>query len=97
MIKPLFSVLHPTRRVSPSEAFPHGWQDAFAEWLARAADLGDEGGTAVYAHQFRTTNENGRHVVVEIARYPDLIYRTLDQQFEFSGGSYVIRAEGIDK
>jgi hypothetical protein len=59
--------------------------------------LGDEGGTAVYAHQFRTTNENGRHVVVEIARYPDLIYRTLDQQFEFSGGSYVIRAEGIDK
>jgi len=59
--------------------------------------LGDEGGTAVYAHTFRTTNENGQHVVVTIARYPDLIYRVLDEQLEFSGGSYTIRREGIDK
>jgi len=59
--------------------------------------LGDEGGTAVYSHKLRTTNQNGQHVVVTIARYPDVIYRTLDEQFEFSGGSYVIRAEGIDK
>ena len=59
--------------------------------------LGDEGGEAVYAHQLRTTNEDGKHVVVAIARYPDLIYRVLDQQMEFSGGSYEIRAEGIDK
>ncbi len=59
--------------------------------------LGDEGGRAIYSHTFRMTNENGRHVVVKIARYPDLIYRVLDEQFEFSGGSYTIRAEGIDK
>jgi hypothetical protein len=59
--------------------------------------LGDEGGEAVYAHQLRTTNEDGKHVVVKITRYPDVIYRGLDQQMEFSGGSYEIRAEGIDK
>lgn len=59
--------------------------------------LGDEGGTATYAHTFRTTNENGQHVVVTIARYPDLIYRVLDEQLEFSGGSYTIKREGIDK
>ena len=59
--------------------------------------LGDEGGEAVYSHTFRMTNTAGRHVVVKIAREPDLIYRVLDQQFEFSGGSYLIRAEGIDK
>ena len=58
--------------------------------------LGDEGGTATYQHRFRTTNENGEHVVVTIARYPDLIYRVLDEQLEFSGGSYTIRREGID-
>jgi hypothetical protein len=59
--------------------------------------LGDEGGEATYTHQFRTTNQNGEHVVVTIARYPDLIYRVRDEQLEFSGGSYTIRAEGIDK
>lgn len=59
--------------------------------------LVDEGGTATYAHTFRTTNENGQHVVVTIARYPDLIYRVLDEQLEFSGGSYTIKREGIDK
>jgi len=59
--------------------------------------LGKEGGEAVYSHQFRTTNENGRHIVVKITRYPDLIYRVLDQRFEISGGDYVIRAEGIDQ
>ena len=36
-------------------------------------------------------------MVVTIARYPDLIYRVRDEQLEFSGGSYEIRAEGIDK
>jgi hypothetical protein len=67
------------------------------DYFTSKSHLGDEGGTAVYAHKLRTTNENGRHVVVRIARYPDLIYRVLDQQMEFSGGSYEIRAEGIDK
>lgn len=59
--------------------------------------LGEEGGKAVYAHRFRTTNQNGQHVTVTIARYPDLIYRVRDEQLEFSGGSYQIKAEGIDR
>lgn len=67
------------------------------DYFTSKTHLGKEGGTAVYAHRLRTTNENGRHVTVVIARYPDLIYRVMDQQLEFSGGSYEIRAEGIDK
>lgn len=59
--------------------------------------LGDEGGEAIYSHKFRTTNKAGRHVVVTIAREPDLIYRVRDQKFEIAGGSYDIKAEGIDK
>ena len=59
--------------------------------------LGDEGGHAIYSHTFRTTNENGVHITVRIARYPDLIYRVLDEQFEISGGDYDIKREGIDK
>jgi hypothetical protein len=67
------------------------------EYHTTKTHLGDEGGTAIYSHLLRTTNENGRHVVVTISRYPDLIYRVLDEQLEFSGGSYFIRAEGIDQ
>jgi len=67
------------------------------DYSTRKDHLGDEGGDAVYTHKFRTTNENGQHVTVRIARYPDLIYRVRDEQLEFSGGSYEIRAEGIDK
>lgn len=67
------------------------------DYFTRKDHLGSEGGEAVYTHGFRMTNENGKHVVVEIARYPDLIYRVRDEQLEFSGGSYTIRAEGIDK
>lgn len=58
--------------------------------------LGEEGGKALYIHRFRTTNEDGVHVVVDVARYPDLIYKTRDKRLEFSGGSYTIRREGID-
>ena len=57
--------------------------------------LGDEGGTAVYFHVTGETNENGRRKMAGWA--PDLIYRTLDESLEFSGGSYSIRAEGVDK
>jgi hypothetical protein len=67
------------------------------DYFTNKTHLGSEGGRAVYNHKLRTTNQDGKHVVVTIARYPDLIYRVLDQQFEFSGGSYIIRAEGIDK
>lgn len=59
--------------------------------------LGDEGGQAVYVHKFRSTNENGRHVIVKIAREPDLIYDVRNEQLLFSGGSYEILREGIDK
>jgi hypothetical protein len=59
--------------------------------------LGDEGGDAVYVHKFRSTNENGKHVVVKIARYPDLIYDVVNESLLFSGGSYEILREGIDK
>lgn len=38
MNQPLISVLHPTRRVSPSEAFPSGWQAAFRKWISAADD-----------------------------------------------------------
>lgn len=59
--------------------------------------LGDEGGAAIYRHKLRTTNEDGRHITVRIARYPDAIYRVRDKYIEFSGGSYQIIAEGIDR
>jgi hypothetical protein len=59
--------------------------------------LGDEGGEAVYVHKFRTTNDGGKHVVVKIARYPDLIYDVRNEQLLFSGGSYEILREGINK
>ena len=59
--------------------------------------LGDEGGEAVYVHKFRTTNDNGKHVVVKIARYPDLIYDVRNEQLLMSGGSYEILREGINK
>jgi len=58
--------------------------------------LGSEGGSAIYRHKFRTTNELGQHVTVRIAEYPDLIYHVLDERLEFSGGSYTILREGID-
>jgi len=59
--------------------------------------LGDEGGEAVYVHKLRTTNNNGRHVVVKIARFPDVIYDVRNEQLLFSGGSYEILREGINK
>lgn len=66
------------------------------DYQADKTHLGKEGGRATYTHQFRTTNENGSHVTVSIARYPDLIYDVRNEQLLFSGGSYTIRAEGID-
>lgn len=66
------------------------------DYFTTKSHLGTEGGEAVYDHHFRMTNQNGKHVIVKISRYPDVIYRVLDEQIEFSGGSYSIRAEGID-
>lgn len=39
MTTPLISVLHPTRRVAPSEAFPDGCWPAFREYCSAADDL----------------------------------------------------------
>jgi hypothetical protein len=58
--------------------------------------LGSEGGHAVYDHKFKTTREGDAEVKVDWARYPDLIYRVLDEHLEFSGGSYELIAEGIN-
>jgi hypothetical protein len=33
---PLISLLHPTRRVTPSKGFPRGWREAHDAWLSRA-------------------------------------------------------------
>ena len=66
------------------------------EYFTDKEHLGDEGGTAVYVHKFRSTNDNGKHKSVRMARNPDLIYYLRDEHLEFSGGSYFIRAEGID-
>jgi hypothetical protein len=59
--------------------------------------LGDEGGEAVYVHRFRAVNQNGKHVVVKMTREPDLIYDVRNEQLLFSGGSYEILREGINK
>lgn len=67
------------------------------DYFTDKTHLGKEGGRAVYRHGFATVNEDGRIVRVKILRYPDLIYRVLDEQLEFSGGSYEILPEGIDK
>lgn len=66
-------------------------------YLTRKDHLGTEGGTALYLHKFRTTNEHGRHVTIKTTRRPDLIYYVLDERLVFSGGSYEIIPEGIDK
>ncbi len=58
--------------------------------------LGDEGGTANYVHEFCTTNKGGRHVRVPGAKYPTLIYDRVNEVLLISGGSYIIRREGID-
>jgi len=81
---------------SPHETETLG-QVKHIDYFTTKDHLGDEGGEATYTHQFTTTNQNGNHVRVKIARYPDLIYRVRDQKLEFSGGSYEIRAEGINK
>lgn len=58
--------------------------------------LGTEGGNAIYDHRFKTTREGDAEIKVDWARYPDLIYRVLDEHLEFSGGSYELIAEGIN-
>ncbi len=65
------------------------------QYFTTKKHLGSEGGTAIYFHKAGTTSLNGRHKKVGYG--PDLIYRVRDKALEFSGGTYEIRAEGIDK
>jgi hypothetical protein len=64
-------------------------------YFTRKDHLGDEGGEAVYFHVAGETNEGGKRKMAGWA--PDLVYHTIDERLEFSGGSYTIRAEGVDK
>ena len=64
-------------------------------YFTRKDHLGDEGGTALYFHVAGETNEGGKRKMAGWG--PDLIYHTVDERIEFSGGSYTIRAEGVDK
>jgi hypothetical protein len=66
-------------------------------YFTRKDHLGKDGGIATYDHQFKTVSENGKIVKLRILRYPDLIYYTRDERLVFSGGSYKITREGIDK
>lgn len=69
----------------------------FVGYETNKVHLGDEGGEALYLHKFKTTRGAGDfEVKVYWARYPDVIYRVLDQHLEFSGGSYELIAEGIN-
>ena len=51
----------------------------------------------MYVHRFRAVNKAGKHVVVKMSREPDLIYDVRNEQLLFSGGSYEILREGINK
>jgi len=66
-------------------------------YFTNKTHLGEEGGKAPYAHKFRQVNQDGRHVTIKPARYPDLIYDVRNEQLLFSGGSYKILREGINK
>jgi hypothetical protein len=54
------------------------------EYYTRKDHLGRDGGTATYVHRFHKP-------------YPVLIYHTIDKLLEFSGGSYKVLPEGIER
>lgn len=54
------------------------------EYFTTKDHLGSDGGTATYHHRFHKP-------------YPVLIYHSIDKRLSISGGSYDIKAEGIDK
>ena len=62
------------------------------EYFTTKTHLGKEGGTAIYFHEPGKA-ERGQSAGVG----PDLIYDAVNECLEFSGGTYEIRAEGIDK
>ena len=100
MAAPSISVMPQRLRLNLgcSDAHIKGWLNVTnIGYQTNKTHLGDEGGEAVYVHRFRATNQNGKHVVVKMTREPDLIYDVRNEQLLFSGGSYEILREGIDK
>jgi hypothetical protein len=67
------------------------------DYFTTKKHLGRDGGTAIYVHRFRTEERGGRTVIVKVLRWPDAIYYVRDKRIVFSGGSYTILPEGIDK
>lgn len=66
------------------------------DYFTTKKHLGKDGGTALYFHKAGSTRGvSGREKKVGYG--PDLIYRMRDKRMEFSGGTYEIKAEGIDK
>ena len=55
-----------------------------------------DGGRGVYAHKFGVTFKNGRHVKAAGAKLPYIVYDVCNKLLSFAGGSYRIKAEGID-
>jgi hypothetical protein len=62
------------------------------EYFTTKTHLGKQGGTAIYFHE-PGKRERGESAGVG----PDLIYDARNESLSFSGGTYEIRAEGIDR
>jgi hypothetical protein len=62
------------------------------EYFTTKKHLGSEGGTAIYFHEPGKA-ERGQSAGVG----PDLIYDAPNKALLFAGGTYLIKAEGIDK
>jgi hypothetical protein len=62
------------------------------EYFTTKKHLGSEGGTAIYFHESGKA-ERGQSAGVG----PDLIYDAPNEALLFAGGTYLIKAEGIDK
>jgi hypothetical protein len=62
------------------------------EYFTTKKHLGSEGGTAIYFHEPGKA-ERGQSAGVG----PDLIYDAPNESLLFAGGTYLIKAEGIDK
>ena len=55
-----------------------------------------DGGRGTYVHKFGVTFKNGRHVKDPGAELPTIVYDVRNKLLSFAGGSYRIKAEGID-
>jgi len=68
--RPMISLLHPTARVVPSEAFPRGWRDAHDTWLSRA-DHPEQVEYVLAVHESRWEACNAQDVEDYKREYPE--------------------------